>query len=419
MLLNLNCRTCFRKSRFNDIKEYILHEINKDWILSVFDVAEEGDEEYCCCGKLIRPGNLYISEDRFLPIAIDIIATHLSNKIEYCSHCEGKYMKDYIMKYFASNDEEDDEYLIDEEKINSILNLGEEMKNLFDRPVGNYRIENMIIKHLRCKNCGYGYNRDDLYDPHATYFDPSDKAFSQNDIDEFYKLVDFNNINNFAEYYGVKISVDELNEFEQYLYEFPLLAYKHPVGKKIYEMLYLHYQSNDCEILPKNTLLFRGRLHSKGSKKYPPEQMWEPPKEKAAHGRYNTVGNSVLYCCNNIEFIPYEIYPNNYQSITIAKVVTQKDLEVLNINKLFEKFSGFIGEKADYDGIYNFKYVLTNYIAECCKEIGFKGVKYEGVKDGEYTNFAFFNYEKETDLKITETISVDVKISYSVSKEVS
>lgn len=416
MFFNLQCKSCLRDSSKRTIRNYLIKNIAPLNIRAVFDIAENDEEEYCLCKKPIDKGNLFISSDRFEDVSIRLIADQISKQIEFCSRCEGEKMDSLLNEYVDLLDTKEEKIEI-EEIDDYLFNLGTEIKNLFEAPLGNFRIENKIIKHLKCQNCGSGFDSKSLYNPFYDSFKPDEKAFNKEEVDSFYRNVDFNKINSFAKFYGIRLSVTELEEFVNFIYEYPLLAYKHPVGIKIYEMLEAHYYSPNAETIIPPYNLYRGRVKHKLSKPYLANEMWEPPKGVASHGRYNTVGNSVLYCTTDINFIPYEIHPGNYQNLCIAKVRLNKGLKILNIQQLFNKFTGFVGDSTDYMGIYNSNYSLTNYIAECSKNIGYKGVMYEGVKGGKYKNIAFFNYQKGEDLIIDEVTTVDLDIQYTINKE--
>ncbi|MEE3951642.1 RES domain-containing protein [Peribacillus frigoritolerans] len=413
MFYNLQCKSCFRNKNYNNLRNFLLGHVDNLKIEAVFDIGEYDGEVYCECKKPVKKGDLYIYCDRFEEISIRLIAENISKKVEFCSKCEGEKMNSLLDEYVellepAKGIDEIEDYLFD---------LGTEVKHLFDYPIGNYKLENKIIKHLNCQNCGAGYDSISIGNPYYDSLKPDDKAYTKAEVDSFYRNIDFNKINSFAKYYGIRLSITELEEFVNFIQDFPLLAFKHNVGQKIYEMLESHFRSPNAGTIVPPWTLFRGRVKHKLSKPFSTDEMWEPPKGVASHGRYNTVGSSVLYCCTDINFIPYEIYPNNYQNLCIAKVKVNKGLKILNIQQLFNKFNGFVGESSDYIGIYNSNYSLTNYIAECSRNIGYKGVQYAGVKGGKYKNFAFFNYTKGEDLIINEVTTIDLDIQYSISKE--
>ncbi|ONG66637.1 hypothetical protein BKK42_01410 [Bacillus cereus] len=409
---NLECLECFKKTCYRTLRKYLLNSFDRNILESYFDLGDAEDSLECRCGYPIEDGELYISEDRFWEYSLRLIHQQLSSRIEYCSHCQGQYMGDMLDKQWKYAENPDEEV----SKIREAYELGIEIKGLFELPVGSYKIENEIIRHLTCQNCGYGYNPDAPKGASMTCFEPEDKAYSSSDIEDFDRLIDFKRINSFAENYGITLSAKELEDFVSYLNEYPMLAYKHEVGIKIYDMLSQHYEASDGEVLIERNSFYRGRTCSKGMVDYSANQMWEPPKEVASHGRYNMVGTTVLYCTNNINYIPYEIHPNNHQKICIAKIQVKRPLKIFNIHRLFNKFQGFIGEVVSQDGLYNPNYALTNFIAECARQIGFKGVQYNGVNGGDYKNYAFFNFEKGKDLEITEVTSSNYKITYQINQ---
>ncbi|SSY69949.1 Uncharacterised protein [Priestia megaterium] len=404
---NLDCSSCFRGSRDKNIKQYLLKNIDRAILGSAFEVGETDYLEKCLCDRDIKEGDLYISSDDFIFVAIRLISTQLSSFIEYCNHCKGHYIDARV--------EEHVRYAEDPETARPLLygdmgEIGRELKDLFPHPLGGYKIENLIIKNLTCQNCGYGSGSG----MDNTFFLPEDEFYSAADLEHFEKLIDYERINRFAKHHGIMLSMDELEEFSTYLNEYPMLAYKHETGVKIYTMLSRHLDDERADLLIGSSL-YRGRSCPKGSNGYPLDRMWEPPKEFASHGRYNTVGTTALYCTDRIDYIPYEIHPNSHQQICIASIKVKRTLKILNINRLFGKFQGFIGEKVSQDGLYNPNYALTNFIAECAREIGFNGLEYRGVNGDYYKNYAFLNIEKGKDLEITDIKLKEFEIKYTLT----
>lgn len=89
---NLDCNSCFRGSRDKNIKQYLLKNIDHAVLSSAFEVGETDYLEKCLCDHDIKEGDLYISSDDFIFVAVRLISAKLSSFIEYCNHCKGHYI---------------------------------------------------------------------------------------------------------------------------------------------------------------------------------------------------------------------------------------------------------------------------------------------------------------------------------------
>ncbi|AZS14669.1 RES domain-containing protein [Paenibacillus lutimineralis] len=412
MYINLNCNTCFRGDQKNRLLKEAVMETESHFLDSYFDQASEDDELKCKCQKDIAQNAYYISDDNFSDICIRILSESISNKIHYCFNCEGAFI-DQVIK---DDSEYKGMYELSDNDIQNLTSLGQPVDNLIYYQLETKTKESLLLM-LKCQNCGFGYNR---YDPstdrtRSEYkFFREDVVYSETDIQQFYEIIKYLKIRDFASDYGVKINIEDLTEFGSYLRANHMLGYFHNVGQTIFKLLKTHYDKEHYEVLKPGTIVLRGRTVPKNSTDYGIEQMWNPPQSWASHGRFNPVGSSVLYCCDNIDSIPYEINPTAKQDICIAHVYIRRPLIMLNIDRLFYKFNDLVRESSNTDGIYNSDYALTNYISECCKEIGYHGISYKGVRGEDYTNYAILNFTSTEDMSITHVKRMKINIKYEV-----
>lgn len=412
MYINLQCNTCFRGNQKNKkIKDAVM-EIELPFLNSYFDQAGEDDELQCGCQKAIAKNEYYISKDTFLEISLRALSESISKKIHYCFNCEGASIDKVI------DDDSDHKGLYDlsDDDIRNLVSLGQPVDNLVNY-ILDYKTKSSILLMLKCQNCGFGYNR---YDPQTDRtrseykFIRDDKVYSDQDMQQFYKIIKYSKIRDFASDYGMEIDTEDLFEFAKYLRANHMLGYFHNVGQSIFKLLKMHFVKAHYTVLKEGRIVFRGRTITKSSSDYGIDQMWNPPQSWASHGRFNPVGSSVLYCCDNIDSIPYEINPTAKQDICIAHVYIRRPLIMLDIDRLFYKFNDLVRENSNNDGIYNSDYALTNYIAECCKEIGYHGITYKGVRGEDYTNFAILSFADTNDISINCVQRMNIKIKYEI-----
>ncbi|RIE05110.1 RES domain-containing protein [Cohnella faecalis] len=160
--------------------------------------------------------------------------------------------------------------------------------------------------------------------------------------------------------------------------------------------------------------LFRGRARNKDGAEFSAHDFWAPPDGAASHGRYNSIGVSVLYCCSDKQSVPYEIHPSHEQAIDIATITANRELKLFDIDKAFEGFEGFVGSGNEETKLIKRHYLLTNFVGACCERIGYDGIKYDGVarRDAHYVNFAFFHSKDDRKLSIVQTAPYFFEIVY-------
>ncbi|WP_339823441.1 RES domain-containing protein [Paenibacillus sp. FSL R7-0163] len=409
MYYNFKCPTCFQKNSYKLIRDLLL-KIEPQYLSSYFDLSEEDDDLLCSCQKKILPQSFYVDMDNFYNNSIRALSESISSKIDYCFHCEGAVIEQLI----KDSSREKGEYDLSEHDLENLSMLGNKISK-FIFPLLDTRVQKDLLLMLYCQNCGFGYNRSDpLSDRnHSEYrFYMEDGVYSEADIEKFYDMCNSFKIRNFASDYAIDLKYTDLIEFSDYLKNNNMLGSLHRVGRLIYELLLKHYRLKHYVVLESGRILFRGRNISKSEKNYVPDQMWNPPQSWASHGRYNPVGSSVLYCCDSMDSIPYEINTTSKQDVCIADVIIKESLKMLDIDRLFYNFNDLVRENTNIEGIYNSDYSLTNFIAQCCKEIGYNGILYKGVRGENYINYALLNFKESDDLYINYVRRMKINIRY-------
>lgn len=345
-------------------------------------VVGYGEETYICkeCEEELEPFDMYFtSEEDFeecMRMIINKIAEILSEKIEYCSNCEGQDLEQY-------------EYQAEKLEI-PVKSRGQDIYDFMCEMNVPEEYFGDVITNLRCSNCGYGEGAHPKHNPDNGYFNLSDKIYTAEDIEGFWGGFE-DRLIHVARIYDVEISLELINDFIQWCFDNPMLAYKHELATLVFEVLEkVKKENNDVLIVQTGRALYRGRCRAKDNKKYKVSNLGMPPKGLASHGRYNLVGTSVLYLTDNKMGIPYEIEPKKNEVVDVAEFKTQKELLLFDVDTIFNDFSGFINKENDESTVVKRNYLFTNFIASACKDVGFDGIYYKGAGDKAYYNFSIF-----------------------------
>ncbi|PES71826.1 hypothetical protein CN512_04595 [Bacillus cereus] len=374
------CSRCCDLDKGLETMDLDINDLNETPPVYIVGYAEEG--EYYCeeCGDELSPTEFYIhhetAKEEIIKIVSEKIGELLSEKFDYCSHCSSGQEIEALL------------YVAEKEDISLISDAGEDFHDFLSEHGVPESYLDSVLKNIVCPSCNHGTGYD-YGNPDNGYFELQDKVYTNDEIDSFWGF-DEQAFIEIAKKYNIDIDPSELSAFEDYLFEQPLLAYKHPIGRELYKTLNNIYLQKDYFELEINTKLFRGRNRGKDKKQYTPNVMGNPPKGETSHGRYNPVGISVLYCTDDIKGVPYEIEPKKNEVTDIATFTNCKVLNLLDIGEIFNGFEGFLSSENQESTNVRKGYLITNFIAICCIEIGFDGVKYNGANGLGYHNYAFF-----------------------------
>lgn len=186
----------------------------------------------------------------------------------------------------------------------------------------------------------------------------------------------------------------------------------------------------------KETIFYRARI-STTRQGYKKDQMGAPPKDLASAGRVNSEGISVLYLSDSQETTLYEVRASVHDYVSVGCFKLLSDIDVISIADI-DKISPFIGVQYGFDltqyamNIEHLRmisqeiakplrrqdsvldYVPTQYISDFIKSKGFYGIEFHSTMCKHGENFAVFNPDLLSCIKV-KTFKVDsVAYSYSV-----
>ncbi|MBR8645135.1 hypothetical protein KEH51_15705 [[Brevibacterium] frigoritolerans] len=61
-----------------------------------------------------------------------------------------------------------------------------------------------------------------------------------------------------------------------------------------------------------------------------------------------------------------------YQELDIATISIKQPLKILDLSEMYGEFGRILSISPSNNNVLKLEYLLTNFIAECCKEIGFQ-----------------------------------------------
>lgn len=342
------------KTILEDIKNYYERKINEVKLEETEQINLDFEllyEEISSILEIINNNQIIMQNIEIINLTIEIekISKFLSGKIDSCLGCS--------------------EILRTEEREDIKIVKSLDIDDFINNYISNYKLGEEIKSKLECSNCG----NSNLI-----------RIITKDEMDNFSRMVSF------LEQFGIEITKLELEKFQNYLRMYPMLAFKNITGKKIMEAIKISFDKQKV-ILCKKTKLYRGRKRKQDEKKYLKDQLKMPPERNTGHGRYNFIGESILYCTNDIKQLPEELDLSFNEEIDVVSLVLKEDVKIFPINEIFENFQeNFMQCNVESHNLKE-KYLLTNYVSQCVKNVGYNGIEYNSIADDDVINYAFFS----------------------------
>lgn len=169
------------------------------------------------------------------------------------------------------------------------------------------------------------------------------------------------------------------------------MALSNPTGIKIRDLIIELFNNGSKTIDFDEEYFYHCRKHIKNRMPYTFEEMLKAPHGIPGAGRYNRVGSSCYYFSNTKKGAETEIqkYLKEGEVLQTVKIYTNKNANILDLSNSLERRSTFLQylryKVEDLNSSMPREYLLPNFVADCCKRIGFDGIKYYGSK--EYNNY--------------------------------
>ena len=210
-------------------------------------------------------------------------------------------------------------------------------------------------------------------------FDPKEKDFYHKDSPDVKLSADQITVVESSLEMFEEFSLDSLVSFESKLERNYAFALQHPVGARIFEMLknWNHFISFE------DITYYHARTLGEHQRPYHDSEMMKAPTNVSAHGRYNEVGRSCYYIAEDKEGALKEIYKHSGGTKPRVQVIglkAVKPVKLLDLSGEAKKTNRFIEHMRftveNETGKTVHEYLLPNYVASCCKEIGIDGIRY-------------------------------------------
>lgn len=215
------------------------------------------------------------------------------------------------------------------------------------------------------------------------WFDPKEKDFYHKDSPDVKLSADQITVVESSLELFEEFSLDSLVSFESKLEQNYAFALQHPVGARIFEMLknWNHFISFE------DITYYHARILGEHQRPYHDSEMMKAPINVSAHGRYNEVGRSCYYIAEDKEGALKEIYKHSGGTKPRVQVIglkAVKPVKLLDLSGEARKTNRFIEHMRftveNETGKTVHEYLLPNYVASCCKELGIDGIRYRSTE---------------------------------------
>lgn len=210
-------------------------------------------------------------------------------------------------------------------------------------------------------------------------FDPERRKFYHKDTPKQQVTADEISVAESALCLFEGITLDALISFESQLFDDPVFALDHPVGKKIFEIIQSWTEFIDFD----RDTYYHARKLEKAEKPFLDQEMLKAPVNVPSHGRYNAIGKSCYYIADSLEGAVSEIRKHSGRTKPVIQVATIrpiKSIKLIDLSKKVSRQNNFIEHLRhtvdNEEGKIIKEYLLPNFVASCCKRLKIDGIKY-------------------------------------------
>lgn len=256
-------------------------------------------------------------------------------------------------------------------------------KKLFDNIYNNIQIYNDYYKEISTliPSTYLKYDKDEK----QTFIKSHDLKNINIPIENSKDIISINNMVD-------NISPEDCSDFIEYISSFPMLGYKHKVGRKIYDFLKTQEKKDIFD-----EIVFRVRKPSKNKTiPFTRNEMFEPAYKMPKQNRFSNIGINALYLSENLEVSKEETEIKSDERCTWIKLKIKTHLKILDVcDKNIPLFAHCHKMQESKQQMLNIEYLIPNFISDCSRNIGFNGIIYKSVYDESFKNYVLFDIGKK------------------------
>lgn len=191
------------------------------------------------------------------------------------------------------------------------------------------------------------------------------------------------------------VDENELIDFCSLLSGTPMLAMMDDTAKKIYAFIKTLFESEENTIDFDKSIYFHCRARKADQMAYTFEEMLKAPYGLPWTGRYNHTGRSNYYFADTQKGAETEVkkHLTGNDVLQTVKLMPARNVRLLDLSDTLRRGKTFLRYlRFDLSDVTNKtpkEYLIPCFVADCCKRIGFDGIKYMGSK--EYSNYVVWN----------------------------
>ena len=186
----------------------------------------------------------------------------------------------------------------------------------------------------------------------------------------------------------------ELIDFSSFLSDRITFGHDNPTGKKIYNLLERLRNTGEKTIGFDKGEYYHCRLRCSDGMPFTFDEMLKAPNGIPGPGRFNFAGKAYYYFADTSSGAEKEA--NNHRKDNkipqVQRIIPIKEADFLDLSgtltggKTFLRYLRF--SLTDYNSNMPREYLIPCYVSDCCKDLGFDGIKYRG--SSEYNNYVLW-----------------------------
>ena len=194
---------------------------------------------------------------------------------------------------------------------------------------------------------------------------------------------------------GEVVNENELIDFCSLLSRTPTLAMMDDTGKRIYEFITTLFKTEENTIGFDRNTYYHCRSRKVAQMPYTFDEMLKAPHGLPWTGRYNHSGRSNYYFADTQKGAESEVKKHLkgeevLQTVQLRPAKSARLLDLSNSLKRGKTFLRYLRfELSDVTNKTPREYLIPCFVSDCCKNIGFDGIKYYGTK--EYNNYVVWD----------------------------